>query len=151
MREPDTGIEVQYAIRADGLPAPDRVRHWIGRVLRDRQPGAELAVRVVDTAEMTSLNRQFRGKDGPTNVLSFPYEPMPGVETELLGDIVICAPVVSAEAVTQNKPLEAHWAHIVIHGVLHLLGYDHHGEAEARVMEAEEIRLLSSLGFPDPY
>jgi len=108
-------------------------------------------VRIVDEAEITALNRQYRGKDGATNVLSFPFEAMAGVETGQLGDVVICAPVVAAEAVTQGKSLQAHWAHIVMHGVLHLLGYDHHRDAEAQEMEALETRLLASLGFPDPY
>jgi len=151
MQEPDSRIDVQYAINADGIPSPEDVRHWVGCALQDRRPAAELAVRIVDEAEITALNRQYRGKDGATNVLSFPFEDMPGVVTEQLGDIVICAPVVAAEAVTQGKSLQAHWAHIVIHGVLHLLGYDHHRDTEAQAMEALETRLLASLRFPDPY
>jgi probable rRNA maturation factor len=151
MQEHDPGIEVQYAINADGIPAPDEVRRWVECALQGRRPAAELAVRIVDEAEITALNRQYRGKDGATNVLSFPFEDMPGVVTEQLGDIVICAPVVAAEAVTQGKSLQAHWAHIVIHGVLHLLGYDHHKDAEAQEMEVLETRLLASLGFADPY
>jgi probable rRNA maturation factor len=149
--EPDNRIDVQYAISADGIPAPEKLRHWVDCGLQGRCPEAELALRIVDEAEITALNRQYRGKDGATNVLSFPYVPMPGVVTEQLGDIVICAPVVAAEAVAQGKSLEAHWAHMVIHGVLHLLGYDHHGEKEAQEMEALEIRLLAALGYPDPY
>jgi len=151
MPEPDTRIDVQYAISAEGIPAADAVRHWVDHALQGRRPAAELAVRIVDEAEITALNRQYRGKDGATNVLSFPYEDMPGVDTEQLGDIVICAPVVAAEAVTQGKSLEAHWAHIVIHGVLHLLGHDHRREAEAQEMETLETGLLAALGFPDPY
>jgi probable rRNA maturation factor len=151
MLDAETRIDVQYAISADGIPAQDKVRHWVECALEGRRPAAELAVRIVDEAEITALNRRYRGKDGATNVLSFPFDAMPGVETEQLGDIVICAPVVAAEAVTQGKPLEAHWAHIVIHGVLHLLGHDHHRDAEAQEMEALEVRLLASLGFPDPY
>lgn len=151
MQEPDPGIEVQYAINAVGIPAPDEVQRWVECALQGRRPDAELAVRIVDEAEITALNRQYRGKDGATNVLSFPFEDMPGVVTEQLGDIVICAPVVATEAVTQGKSLQAHWAHIVIHGVLHLLGYDHHRDAEAQEMEVLETRLLASLGFADPY
>ncbi|MGD8620281.1 MAG: rRNA maturation RNase YbeY [Gammaproteobacteria bacterium] len=151
MQEPDPGIEVQYAINADGIPAPGEVQRWVECALQGRRPDAELAVRIVDEAEITALNRQYRGKDGATNVLSFPFEDMPGVVTEQLGDIVICAPVVATEAVTQGKSLQAHWAHIVIHGVLHLLGYDHHRDAEAQGMEELETRLLASLGFADPY
>jgi len=108
-------------------------------------------VRVVDEAEITALNRRYRGKDSATNVLSFPYAGMPGVDSPLLGDVVICAPVVVAESVQQGRPLEAHWAHLVIHGVLHLQGYDHHADTEAQRMEAVETRLLASLGFPDPW
>jgi probable rRNA maturation factor len=151
MQEPDNRIEVQYAINAEGIPEPERLRHWVDCALQGRHPAAELAVRIVDEAEITALNRQYRGKDSATNVLSFPYETMSGVETEQLGDIVICAPVVAAEAVTQGKSLEAHWAHMVIHGVLHLLGYDHHRDVDAQDMESLETRLLASLGFPDPY
>jgi len=144
-------IDVQYAIMAAGIPAAATLRNWVGRALQGRRPDAELALRIVDEAEMTALNRRYRGKDGPTNVLSFPYEPLPGVETGQLGDIVICAPVVAAEAQIQGKPLEAHWAHMVMHGVLHLLGYDHHTEAQAQEMEGLETRLLGGLGLPAPY
>jgi probable rRNA maturation factor len=151
MQEPDNRIEVQYAIDTAGIPEPEVLRRWADRALQGRHPAAELAVRIVDEAEITALNRQYRGKDSATNVLSFPYETMSGVETEQLGDIVICAPVVAAEAVTQGKSLEAHWAHMVIHGVLHLLGYDHHRDVDAQDMESLETRLLASLGFPDPY
>ena len=151
MPEPDNRIDVQYAISADGVPAAEKLRHWVDTALQGQRAGAELALRIVDEAEITSLNRQYRGKDGPTYVLSFRFDPMPGVMTEQLGDIVICAPVVAAEAVAQGKSLEAHWAHIVIHGVLHLLGYDHHGEKEAQEMEALETRLLAALGYPHPY
>jgi probable rRNA maturation factor len=151
MPGPDNRVDVQYAITAEGIPAPDAVRHWVACALQDQRPEAELAVRIVDEAEITALNRKYRGKDGATNVLSFPFDPMPGLATEQLGDVVICAPVVAAEAVAQGKALEAHWAHIVIHGVLHLLGHDHRRDREAQAMEALEIRLLAELGFPDPY
>jgi probable rRNA maturation factor len=151
MSEPDDRIDVQYAISADGIPAPEKLRHWVESALQGRHPDAELALRIVDEAEITALNRQYRGKDGATNVLSFRFSPMPGVVTEQLGDIVVCAPVVATEAVSQGKSLEAHWAHMVIHGVLHLLGHDHHEEKDAQEMEALEIRLLAALGYPDPY
>jgi probable rRNA maturation factor len=144
-------INVQYAVAAEGLPDADAIRAWAKSALQPGREHAELSVRLVDVAEITALNRQYRGKDGATNVLSFPFDGMPGVETGLLGDVVICAPVVQAEAVQQGKNATAHWAHLVIHGVLHLQGYDHHADAEARCMEQLETRLLEQLGYPDPW
>ena len=111
----------------------------------------ELTVRVVDEDEGTDLNEAYRGKVGPTNVLSFPFDAPVELPTRLLGDIVICAPVVVAEATAQGKPEVAHWAHLVVHGVLHLCGFDHQNEADALEMEAMEREMLASLGFPDPY
>jgi probable rRNA maturation factor len=111
----------------------------------------EISVRLADDAEVQALNRDFRGQDKPTNVLSFPFEAPPGVEIPLLGDIIICSEVVAREAAEQDKPLQAHWAHMVIHGTLHLLGYDHIDEAEAEQMEGLEIALLGGLGFANPY
>lgn len=147
----DTQIDVQYAVSADGIPGAELIQQWVAQALPADKRGAELTVRIVDEAEITALNRQYRGKDGPTNVLSFPYEQIPGIASGLLGDVVICAPVVASEAVAQDQPLEAHWAHIVIHGVLHLLGYDHHKDGEANRMEATETELLAKLGYADPY
>ena len=120
------GIEVQYAVASEALPSADEIRHWVSHALQGRGDDVELVVRIVDEAEMTALNQRYRGKSGVTNVLSFPYEPLPGVSSRLLGDIVVCAPVVAEEAVRQGKSLDAHWAHLVMHGVLHLLGHDHH-------------------------
>ena len=151
MSEDDCPIDVQYAISSAGLPPADRIRQWAELALGERRESTELAVRIVDEAEITALNFRYRGKDGPTNVLSFPYAPLPGVTTELLGDVVVCAPVVMAEAIAQDKPLESHWAHMVIHGVLHLLGYDHRAAADADAMEHLETSLLHRLGFRDPY
>jgi probable rRNA maturation factor len=144
-------VTVQYAVAAEGIPGEQDIRAWAALALQDVGERREVVIRIVDEAEITALNRQYRGKDGPTNVLSFPCEGFPGAATDLLGDVVICAPVVAAEAVTQGKSPESHWAHLVIHGVLHLLGYDHHNEAEAQRMESREIALLSGLGYPDPY
>ena len=151
MSNQDKTVEVQYAVTVDGIPEEDAIRQWVLQVLPEHKKDSELTIRVVDEAEITALNRQYRGKDGATNVLSFPYEAIPGVATDLLGDIVICAPVVASESVAQDKPLEAHWAHIVIHGVLHLLDYDHHQDVEAHKMEAREAELLDSLGYANPY
>ena len=147
----DTQIDVQYAVSADGIPGAESIRQWVEQAMPADNAAAELTVRIVDEAEITALNRQYRGKDGPTNVLSFPYEGIPGIASNLLGDIVVCAPVVASESVTQDKLLEAHWAHMVIHGVLHLLGYDHHKEGEAGRMESTEIGMLAGLGYANPY
>lgn len=147
--EPD--IEIQCAITAEGLPSSAQLYQWLQHALQNRAADAELTLRIVDEAEITALNHRYRGKDGATNVLSFPYQPLPGVESGLLGDIVICAPVVAREAVTQSKSLEEHWAHITIHGVLHLLGHDHQQAEEAGHMEQLEAQLLGQLGFADPY
>jgi len=144
-------VDVQYAVSADGIPGIASIRQWVMQALPAGQSATELTIRVVDEAEITSLNMQYRGKDGATNVLSFPYEPMEGVDTELLGDVVICAPVVASEAIAQGKPLEAHWAHLVIHGVLHLLGYDHKQQHDALRMESAEAELLAGLGYQNPY
>jgi probable rRNA maturation factor len=144
-------IEVQYAVAGDTLPSPAAIRRWVSHALQGGKDDVELVVRIVDEAEMTALNQRYRGKSGATNVLSFPYEPLPGVSSGLLGDVVVCAPVVAEEAIRQGKSLEAHWAHLVMHGVLHLQGYDHHHERDANRMEALETRLLAGLGFADPY
>lgn len=144
-------VNVQYALVAEGIPEEDAIRKWVLQALPEHKKNAELTLRIVDEAEITALNRQYRGKEGATNVLSFPYEAIPGVDADLLGDIVICAPVVASEAVAQDKPLDAHWAHIVVHGVLHLLGYDHQQDGEAHRMEARETELLASLGYANPY
>ena len=144
-------IEVQYAVAGDTLPPPAAVRRWAAHALQGGRDAVELVVRIVDEAEMTALNQRYRGKSGATNVLSFPHEPLPGVSSGLLGDIVVCAPVVAEEAIRQGKSLEAHWAHLVMHGVLHLQGYDHHHELDAHRMETLEARLLAGLGFADPY
>lgn len=143
-------IDVQVATVFQPLPGNPEFNLWIAAALRDKTE-AELTLRLVDEAESRELNSRYRGKDTPTNVLSFPADLPPGIEVPLLGDIVICVPLVVAEAAAQNKPIQAHWAHLVIHGALHLLGHDHQDEQEAREMEALEADLLSSLGYPDPY
>jgi probable rRNA maturation factor len=145
------GIDIQCAISAEGLPSAAQLYQWLQLALQDRMADSELTLRIVDEAEITALNHRYRGKDGATNVLSFPYQPLPGVESGLLGDIVICAPVVAREAVAQSKSLEAHWAHITIHGVLHLLGHDHQQAEQAGDMERLEVKLLGQIGFADPY
>ncbi|MDS4040185.1 MAG: rRNA maturation RNase YbeY [Candidatus Competibacter sp.] len=145
-------LDLQIALDMPGLPADPEFRRWAEAALAgaDCRRDAELTIRIVNEAESTALNDTYRHKQGPTNVLSFPFENPPGVESSLLGDVVICAPVVLREAVVQGKSPEAHWAHLVAHGVLHLLGYDH-DEAQAEAMESLEIRILAGLGYPDPY
>lgn len=142
-------VEVQCASAACDLPSSEQIRAWA----QAAAPGldAELVVRIVDEAEGRALNRSYRGRDAPTNVLSFPFEPPPGIPCALLGDVVICAPVVIEEARSQGRDLQAHWAHLVIHGVLHLRGFDHQHPVQAQEMEALETQALARLGFPDPY
>lgn len=144
-------LDVQYAFSEPGMPEVGDFETWVRAAMAGRRDTAELTVRVVDEAEITSLNQQYRHKQGPTNVLSFPFEAPPGVDADLLGDIVICAPVVQREALTQGKDARAHWAHLTVHGVLHLLGYDHVEMAHAEAMESLEKQVLGELGFGDPY
>ncbi|HSJ47688.1 MAG TPA: rRNA maturation RNase YbeY [Gammaproteobacteria bacterium] len=126
--------------------------HWVEAALETENHGVELVIRLVDEAESAELNEAYRGKTGPTNVLSFPFDMPPEVEeTRLLGDLVICAPVVRREAAEQGKTEPAHWAHLVVHGTLHLQGYDHQSEAGAAEMEGLERQILARLGYPDPY
>ena len=133
------------------LPDEYQVRRWVEAALGAARPEAQLTVRVVEPEEMTELNETYRHKPGPTNVLSFPFEVPPGVDVPLLGDIVICAAVVAQEAGEQGKRPPAHWAHMVVHGCLHLLGYDHIEPAQAEAMESLERQTLAGLGYSDPY
>ena len=144
-------IVVQTATACDGLPSQEDFERWSAAALEGGGGDAELLIRIVDEAESAELNARYRGKRGPTNVLSFPFHVPEGVITELLGDVVICAPVVEAEASAQRKPIEAHWAHLTVHGVLHLQGYDHQSDSEAELMEAREVMILDRLGYPNPY
>ncbi|EAT11428.1 rRNA maturation RNase YbeY [Bermanella marisrubri] len=148
-------VDVQIAIEGDNLPTPTQLQSWVTAALASLRPEAELSIRLVDNSESQSLNHEYRGKDKPTNVLSFPFEIPPELaEIEnftLIGDLVICHPVVCQEAAEQKKPLEHHYAHMVIHGCLHLLGYDHINEDEAEEMERLETDILATLNIPDPY
>ncbi len=145
-------VDIQ-TVCSEPVPEEDDLRGWICAALVNRTPGAtaEVCLRLVSEAEMAALNRDYRGKSGPTNVLSFPAGLPPELALPLLGDIVICAPVVAREAAEQGKPLAAHWAHMAVHGSLHLLGFDHIEEADAATMEALETTVLAQLGFPCPY
>ena len=140
-------IVIQRSVSAAGVPAPATLRTF-ARAALGRLNG-ELTLRVVGAAESRALNKRYRGKDKPTNVLSFPATASPGERR--VGDLVLCAPVVASEARAQNKSAQAHWAHLVVHGCLHLLGHNHEVEAEAVEMEAKERKILKRLGFPDPY
>lgn len=145
-------LDLQLACtQPETLPAAERFQYWLEQALRDERAEAEVTIRIVDEAESRQLNHTWRGKDKPTNVLSFPFEAPPGIALPLLGDLVICRQVVEAEAAAQRKTAEAHWAHMVVHGCLHLLGYDHIDDAEAEIMEARERRILAAMGYPDPY
>jgi probable rRNA maturation factor len=143
-------IEVQFAVQAEVLPTEDQFLHWAEASLQPDTAEGEVTIRLVDEAEGAELNEAYRHKAGATNVLSFPYD-TPALDVPLLGDLVICAPVVAQEAAAQGKPVEAHWAHMVVHGMLHLQGYDHLNDADAQEMEAEETRILAALGYDDPY
>jgi len=146
-------VNVGYATSRKGVPTSASFRLWVEAALRGakRRKATELSIRIVDTKEGRMLNRDYRGKDYATNVLSFPVELPPGVKLPLIGDLVICAPVVAREAKEQGKPARNHWAHMTVHGVLHLLGYDHIDDDEAEAMEALETRILAGLGIDDPY
>ena len=172
----DLDVAVQFATRRIGVPQARALRKWAvaafdvpARGQRQQAPGTSLTIRVVGAAESRRLNRTWRGKDKPTNVLSFPAPSVPGVAGakvgrgfeqaagygppagDSLGDLAICAPVVAREAREQGKPPHAHWAHMVVHGVLHLLGYDHEIDREATVMEAREVAILAHFGYANPY
>ena len=142
-------LSVQYACNTAGLPLRPQIRAWVRAALDvDGPQGGQITVRIVDAEEGQALNHDYRGKDYATNVLSFPYD----IEPVVCGDLVICAPVVEREAREQGKPLHAHYAHLVVHGLLHLQGYDHEtGEQDAIKMESRERIVLQSLGFDDPY
>lgn len=145
-------VTVQFTVPKKVMPVPAKLKNWAKAALTSHDP-MEITLRIVDLTEMTDLNSRYRHKQGPTNVLSFPYdeEPLEKSKRRYLGDIVICADVVNNEAQDQHKTAEAHWAHMVVHGSLHLLGYDHVNEADAVKMEEKEVQILNTLGFANPY
>lgn len=153
---PTPSVDIQWASDAPDAPDETDLRAW-ARTAAEVAGGVvgEITLRIVDDEEIRTLNRDYRGIDKTTNVLSFPFDMPEGLPEDaiapLLGDIVISAPVVSREASEQNKPLDAHWAHMVTHGVLHLLGYDHIEDEDAALMESLEIRALAEHGYSDPY
>ncbi len=148
---PAVELDLQYAVDAGGLPLADDFQRWAEAALAGQGTPVELVIRIVDEAESRALNGRYRGRDRPTNVLSFPFEAPPGVPSDHLGDLVICAPVVKREAHEQGKAEQAHWAHMTVHGVLHLCGLDHQTGEQAQQMEAMETKILEELGFTDPY
>ena len=144
-------LDLQQASSASDLPTEAELLGYLQAAVSPFQADAEVTIRIVDETESQQLNFDYREKDKPTNVLSFPFQCPPGIELPLLGDLVICAQVVAREAQEQQKTLQAHWAHMVVHGSLHLLGFDHINDADAEEMEAEEIQVLQELGFANPY
>lgn len=145
-------VDLQIATEnLEGLPTEDQIVQWATAAVQPEGDEVEMTVRIVDEAESHELNLTYRGKDRPTNVLSFPFECPDEVELPLLGDLVICRQIVEREAAEQEKPLMAHWAHMVVHGSLHLLGYDHIEDEEAEEMESLETQIMQGLGFDDPY
>ncbi|BCD99039.1 rRNA maturation RNase YbeY [Marinagarivorans cellulosilyticus] len=150
---PSTGpyVDVQVACTNHGLPSEQQITAWVAAALTEGKQNSELSVRIVTTDESQTLNAQYRSKDKPTNVLSFPSDLPDYIDEPLLGDLVICADIVQQEAEAQNKACEAHWAHMLIHGTLHLQGYDHIEDDEAEEMEALETHILAGLGYPNPY
>lgn len=144
-------LELQIASTTSAIPSKNQFEQWVTTTLVNYPHDTELTIRIVDEAESAQLNNAYRHKQGPTNVLSFPFSAPEGIDLPLLGDIVICAPLIKKEAKEQAKSELAHWAHIVIHGTLHLLGYDHIEKQAAEEMESIEIEILQKLEFPNPY
>ncbi|HYE37855.1 rRNA maturation RNase YbeY [Methylocaldum sp.] len=142
-------VEIQHAMERQWVPEDEKFLRWASAAVKRDE--AEVVIRIVDETESAELNEHYRQKTGSTNILSFPFEVPQGIPNNLLGDLVICAAVVEREAREQGKNPEAHWAHMVVHGMLHLQGFDHIVESDAAVMEAEEIAILGELGFPNPY
>ena len=158
MSIPRSHVSVDVDVACDGdFPAPEFVEVWVGRAVnaaRDDDCLSEVSVRIVEKDEIRALNRDYRQRDYVTNVLSFPtgtIEGLPAEEAQALGDVVVCAAVVAAEAAEQGKSVEDHWAHMLVHGTLHLIGFDHETDAEAEVMEALEIGILGANGIANPY
>ncbi|NOY66943.1 MAG: rRNA maturation RNase YbeY [Gammaproteobacteria bacterium] len=144
-------VEMQVATECTGLPVEADFVRWIEKALKGKKDNAEVVVRLVDEAESAGLNQTYRHKTGSTNVLSFPFEAPTDVDMNLLGDLVICAPVIEREASEQGKTNEAHWAHMSVHGSLHLLGYDHQTDEQAEEMELLETEILTAMGYNAPY
>ena len=143
-------VDLQVADPGPAVPSVEHIRRWVTAAATGADD-AELSVRIVGTEESRGLNERYRGVRGPTNVLSFPADLPAEIKPRLLGDLVICRRIVEQEAEQQGKAPEAHWAHMIVHGVLHLLGHDHQTDDEAAEMEGLEVQILQGLGYPDPY
>ncbi len=144
-------VDFQIVSGSKQLPSQALFKIWVDAVLKDDSQNSEIVIRIVDEDEMIQFNQQYRDKKSSTNILSFPFDVPEGVESELLGDLLICAPVIEREAQQQTKKLEHHWAHMIIHGVLHLIGYNHIETFEAEEMESLEIKILRSIKIDNPY
>jgi len=144
-------IEIQSVFKSNTQPDQEQIQRWVDAALDGFNEDTEIVVRIVDEQESAELNEQYRHKHGPTNILSFPVKVPECVELNLLGDLVVCAPVLEKEALDQHKSLSDHWAHIIVHGILHLLGYDHIDDDEAELMESKEITILNKLNIKNPY
>ncbi|UVW34933.1 rRNA maturation RNase YbeY [SAR92 clade bacterium H455] len=144
-------IDIQKVCASEDSPDEDSIKRWVSAAIRDERDECELSIRIVDEQESADFNQRYRGKSGATNVLSFPFDAVTPEPLPILGDLVICAPVLVREASEQDKTITAHWAHIVIHGVLHLLGYDHIEDQDAEQMESLETEIMLVLDFPPPY
>ncbi|HEY3645687.1 MAG TPA: rRNA maturation RNase YbeY [Gammaproteobacteria bacterium] len=151
MGSPGVSVDLEDVSGAQDVPTAVQFQRWAEAAFAGRREAAELSIRVVDEQEGAALNARYRGKDYATNVLSFPAELPSGVPLPMVGDLVICATVVAREAREQGKSAEAHWAHLTVHGCLHLIGYDHEDDKQAGLMEPLETAILAGLGFPDPY
>ena len=143
-------IELQVCVNNADCPGEDDFQRWVNAACLSDMPSLEQTIRIVDEVESAALNKQYRGKEGPTNVLSFPGDNHL-LDYDYLGDLVLCAPIVAQEAKDQGKLLDAHWAHLIVHGMLHLQGYDHQTEDDAATMESLEVKILSTLGYGNPY
>lgn len=144
-------LDIQLVSQSHQIPEKNKFQKWVDAILSDETENSEIVIRIVDEAEMIQFNEQYRDKKGTTNILSFPFEVPEGIESDLLGDLLVCAPVVEQESSQQNKELEHHWAHLIIHGVLHLLGYNHIEDSDAEEMEVLEIGILSKIKIKNPY
>ena len=144
-------LDIQIESQATQLPNRQQFQTWADLVLDNPSVYSSLVIRIIDESEMTEFNQKYRHKQGSTNILSFPFDPPSEIANDYLGDLLVCAPVVEREALAQHKKLEHHWAHIIIHGLLHLLGYDHIDDQEAKKMEQLEINLLKKITIKNPY